>query len=264
MSERLFLVDDRAHAAGPFARMHATVVSSADDMAEAFKQHGRGSVWIAPHAACLGVLSAVLVGTPADRRLLLLERVSSARRELLRARFRILVEAGEGVRLLANEELSEVIASPQRRDLFIGGTVDRDDSAIVLFRGDLEPMVVPLAWFRPSGDGTRPDPDGFDVADSGQTVRLGAYEAATDAILYDFDAEYRRRARANALAEDESFGASVKRLRLQRGLGRGDFRGVNAKEVARIERGEVREPHRKTLASLANALGVDVDELGTF
>ena len=100
--------------------------------------------------------------------------------------------------------------------------------------------------------------------DFGQTVRLGRYEAAANAILCEFDHEYRRRARARLLESDASFGASVRRLRLQRGLRRSDFPGVTEKEVARIERNEVKRPRKKSLEALARGLGVSPDELGTF
>jgi hypothetical protein len=39
------------------------------------------------------------------------------------------------------------------------------------------------------------------VTDFGQTVRLGVYEAATDAILCEFDDDYRRRAK-NVVAQE--------------------------------------------------------------
>jgi hypothetical protein len=64
--------------------------------------------------------------------------------------------------------------------------------------------------------------------------------------------------------EDRSFGASFRRLRLQRRLGRADLPGVSSKTIARIERGETGKPHGKTLAVLANALGVKADEIETY
>jgi hypothetical protein len=52
----------------------------------------------------------------------------------------------------------------------------------VLYRGNLESMVVPLGWFAREG-GRRADADDFAVTDFGQTVRLGSFEAASNAIL---------------------------------------------------------------------------------
>jgi hypothetical protein len=63
------------------------------------------------------------------------------------------------------------------------------------------------------------------VVDGGQTVRLGEFEAAADAILYAFDAEARRRAKQRSIEKDASFGGALRRLRLQRGLRREDFEG---------------------------------------
>jgi len=45
--------------------------------------------------------------------------------------------------------------------------------------------------------------------DSGQTARLGHYKTATHAILYDFDKEYRRPARAKQVEQDKSFGRAT-------------------------------------------------------
>ncbi len=94
-------------------------------------------------------------------------------------------------------------------------------------------------------------------------MALGDYEASTDAILYDHDAAYRRQAKKRTLERDDSFGAALRRLRLLRGLSREGFTGLSSKEVARIERGEV-EPRPATLEKLANALGVDLDEIATY
>ena len=111
------------------------------------------------------------------------------------------------------------------------------DAAVILYRGNLDPLVVPLPWFRKRSAGLNPNISDLAVTDFGQTVRLGDYEAATDAILYEFDGEYRRRAKKRQIATDR-----LRRLRLQKGLHRSDFPGLTAKEIARIERGEVRNP----------------------
>jgi len=41
--------------------------------------------------------------------------------------------------------------------VFIGGVADPDDEIVVLYRGDLERLVVPFAWFKPGSKGPRPD-----------------------------------------------------------------------------------------------------------
>jgi hypothetical protein len=149
------------------------------------------------------------------------------------------------------------------RDLFIGGSVDRVSETLALARGNLETIVVPLPMFRSSGKAT-PDPSDFAVEDYGHTVRLGEYEAAADAILYEVDPDFRKRLNAERRQEDRGFGASLRRLRLQRRLARADFPGLSAKTIARIERGDTGKPHGKTLAILAKALGVKPDQIESY
>jgi hypothetical protein len=102
------------------------------------------------------------------------------------------VPMNEDVRRLPREELLEVLATPHPDELFIGGLVDANDGVVTLYRGNLEPLVVPLKWFKVSGNGVRPDPARLDVTDFGHTVRFGEYEVSTHAILYNHDGNYRR------------------------------------------------------------------------
>jgi len=199
-----------------------------------------------------------------DQRLLSLERASGDRHGLLHALFRFVVSVDEGARLLPTDELAEALSSANRADLFIGAAVAPADAAVILYRGNLEPLIVPLTWFRVRPDGPRPDLNDLAVTDFGQTVRLGAYEAATDSILYEFDNDYRRRVKKRLVESDRSLGGALRRLRLQKGLRQNDFPGVTAKEIARIERGEVKKPHQHTLAAIAKRMGVSADEISTY
>jgi DNA-binding Xre family transcriptional regulator len=132
---------------------------------------------------------------------------------------------------------------------------------MTLWRGDLEPLTA----FEKSGDGVRPDFARFAVADYGQTIRLGDYEAAADALLYEFDPQYRRRVARLRRQTEQSFGASPRRLRKQRGLRREDFSpDVAAKTIARIEQGKVRRIQKKTLHALAARLRVKPEEIETY
>jgi hypothetical protein len=97
---------------------------------------------------------------------------------------------------LPSQELAEVLGSENRHDLFIGGFVDPETATLILHRGDLERLAVPLSIFKPSGRGPDPDPSALRFTDHGQTVCLGDYEAASDAILYEVDPEYRHRVSA--------------------------------------------------------------------
>jgi hypothetical protein len=178
--------------------------------------------------------------------------------------FRFVVSPDEAT-LLPREELLAVIASESPGDLFIGGAVDPTTQSVVLYRGNLEPLVVRLDWFEPSGDGVRPDVTKFAVTDFGQTVGFGEYEAASHTILYDHDKAYRRRAKARTVQQDKSFGGCLHRLRILRGLGQGDFGPeISAKEIARLEKGQVKKPHADTLKALAKRLRVKPAEIDTY
>jgi len=246
MSEAVFLLDHDEKLAKHFAVLRPKILRSQSEAQEAFQTHWRHALWIAPAASSMRRLASLRGSRKGDQRLLLLSRVKGARRELLHALFRSVVALEDGVTLLPANEIAEVLASPNRDDLFIGGAVDTADRVLVLYRGNLESLVVPLARFTRAA-GPRADIEEFDVTDWGQTVRLGKFEAAADAILYEFDSEARQRTKQRSIAKDASFGAALRRLRLQHGLRRADFEGISAKEIARIERGEVAKPHGKTL-----------------
>jgi hypothetical protein len=171
-----------------------------------------------------------------------------------------------GFRWLPQDELFEVLFETPKeksRDLFIGGLYDPATETLTLTRGNLETIVVPVSLFRPSED-AKPDPSKFAVIDYGQTIRLGRYEAAADAILYEVNPEYRKRIKSKRREEDKGFGPSLRRLRIQRGLRRSDFPGITSKTIARIERGEISKPHGNTLSVLANTLGVSPAEIETY
>ena len=112
-------------------------------------------------------------------------------------------------------------------------------------------------------DAEKPDFARCELTDYGDTIRFGDYEATAEAILYEQDPEYRRRAKKVRRAEDQTFGGSLRRLRLQRGLRRSEL-GISEKEVARLERGEIGKPHEGTLAILAKHLGVRTNEIHGF
>ena len=63
------------------------------------------------------------------------------------------------------------------------------------------------------------------------------------------------------IREERTLGASIRRRRLARGVGRDEFPGLDEKTLASIERGEVRRPQRGTLDVIATRLGVRVEEL---
>lgn len=93
------------------------------------------------------------------------------------------------------ETMHEIMNSENPADLFIGGGVHMDGKTMRFCRGSYQWLTVPvtwlgLAWRSPD---VWPDFDDFEITDYGQTVRLGEYEFAVDAILYSFDEDYRKR-----------------------------------------------------------------------
>ncbi|SRR5579872_1318311 len=167
-------------------------------------------------------------------------------------------------RALPRAEFDWVLKAPDRNDRIIGGTVDKPSETITVWRGDLKPLVIPFNTFKATANGVRPNFDVFSVTDYGSTLKLGEYEAATDAVLYEHDPEFRRRLKHRRFAEEDSLGASIRRLRMQRQLTRQDFPTIDPKTLARIENGQVRKPHPDTLKVIARQLGVRPEELETF
>ena len=178
--------------------------------------------------------------------------------------FRNVVGAIPGYTWLPREEIPTVLSGKDASERFIGGAADSQGKTIALIRGNLSTLVVPFAYFKMSGDGTKPDFSKLKLADYGHTVALGDYEASADGILYEFDPTYRRKLKKERLAKDATFGASLRRLRLQRGLKQSDFTPIASKTIARVERGEVEKPHGNTLEVIANRLGVAPDQIESY
>jgi DNA-binding Xre family transcriptional regulator len=193
----------------------------------------------------------------------LFEQVSPERKEYLQTLFRTVVSVGGDVRLLRSDELTEVLSADTRGDRFVGGAVNPVEDVVVLYRGSFDRLSVPLAWFQRVSD-VQPDFADFEVIDHGQTIRFGAFEVGTDAVLYDFDSDYRSRAKKRQLELDDSLGGSLRRLRELRGVRRSDFPSISAREIGRIERGEVKRPRDDTVKGIAKRLGVSPGELLTY
>lgn len=165
---------------------------------------------------------------------------------------------------LSKPELVEALKASDRKDRFLGGMVDEKTETVTLWRGDLSSFVVPFSAFGPTANGIQPDWTRFSLTDYGHTLRFGDYEAASDAVLYEYDGDFRRRHNALRQTRERTLGAAIRRLRKQRGLTRNDFAGLDPKTLARIERSEVARPQIKTLNLIAKRLGVEPAELSTF
>jgi hypothetical protein len=246
-AEPTFLLGEKNTA---FGTLRGRFVTTAAGVREALGAHRRAK-WLARRSADLALLTSTFESRDTWHRLLLLEEPSSARRELLAALFRVVIAPGNGVRLLAREDIVEVLALKNPEDYFIGGVVDRDDKAVVLYRGNLERLVVPFAWFRARRRSPRPDFEDFEVTI--RTAVFGAYEAATDAVLHEFDTAARRASKKHSGRKDETFGGALRRLRLSEALAR--LPRINAKTIARIERGEGKAA-RRDACEISGVLGV--------
>lgn len=178
--------------------------------------------------------------------------------------FKRVIGGNPEFRWLPSDQLLDVLRSESKADLFIGGSVDQLSKTLTLTRGDRQTLVVPLSIFRKAGPAI-PDFTKLEFDDYGNTVRFGAdYEASAHGILLECDPDYRRRFNKQRLQTDQSFGASMRRLRLLRRKSRSNFPGINAKTIARIERGETEKPHGSTLSKIAKVLDVTPDEIESF
>jgi hypothetical protein len=266
MTDPLFLLGRTREASldsPSFSVSSGNVLRTVDAVQHAYNHH-RCARWIIVDSSAIALLASAVQAHSTWHRVLFLEPARTPRRELLHALFRVVIAPDDGVRLLSRPELKEVLASARSEDLFIGGVADLDDRVVVLYRGNFERLIVPFEWFKPRSKDRVPDFGAFSVTDFGQTIQLGEYEIAADALLYEFDVTARRRMRERAVNEDSSFGAALRRLRLHRGLERSAFAPLHEKTIARIERGEVEEPHDETLTLIAKRLGVKPDEIKTY
>ena len=258
------LLTRRKAKAKRFAHLHPKMVTSQAEIRTTLPTAGKNTLWISDDK---GIVITLLksVSWPPQRlgRALLLFTPNVETLATLQECFDR-IAFGSGPSFLPGDELAETLAAENRSDLFLGGAVDKASRTVTLWRGNLDSLVVPFSAFPPSGDGVKPNFDDFAVTDYGHTVRFGRYEAAADAILYEFDPAYRRRKAKERRASERSFGAALRRLRKQHGLGRDDFRPLAAKTLARIEQGKVKSVHKKSLATIAKVLGVEPDEIETY
>ncbi len=241
--------------------LHISTIAGVQKSLEQTNEH---SLWISFEATLTNaLLRSVRWPSKPLGSALFLHRATLSSMTVLRtcfSRFAFHTDGG----FLPDIELCEVLKAAQRNDLLIGGFVDDASRTVTLWRGNLDSITVPFSAFPPSGDGTAPDFSRFAVRDCGQTVEFGDYEASTDSILYENDANYRRSIKKKRVNNDSTLGGSIRRLRLQRQLRRTDFSPLTEKTIGRIERGESEHLQPRTLKVLSDKLGVASTELGTF
>jgi hypothetical protein len=261
----MILLDHATRRSAAFAGLRPQIISSVSELRHSVAHASKDSVWV----SYAGDLTTALVKNALTTASTLgmgvfIHSLDMKTIPVLSSLFRrIAFAVDDGV--IPAVELAEVLEAENRANLLIGGFVNNATKMITLWRGNLESLTVPFSAFEKSGSGEVPDFNSFSVIDCGQTVKLGDYEAAVDALLYEYDSEYRRAISKKRLQDDQSFGASLRRLRKQRGLRREDFEpDVSAKTVARIEQGKVTRIQKTTLDSLAKHLSVESQEIQTF
>ena len=266
-TNRVYLLDKDQCGLSAFEQLGPLLLSTPEEVHAAASER-EPALWIACHQQGLFLLVRVLIEMPQKPRpktrrrcLLLLEDLPQPSAAAVRNLFDQVI--APPAFLLSKEELGEVLAYSDPGELCIGGIVDVSTKTVTLYRGDTSSLTVPWSFFVPTA-GLAPDFGQFGITDYGRTISLGEYEAAFDAVLYEYDADYRRKLKRHRLKSDKSFGASLLRLRKQRKLRRTEFPGVSDRAIARIERGEVEKPHQGTLEAIATVLGVPADEIGNY
>lgn len=228
----------------------------------------RAHLWFADDIDLFAGLKEGPEAAGSQHRLLILHPDSTMeRREFLRLYFRsvdVLGESSTETVSVRPEELTAIVDTEHPDEYILQVTTDREDAVLLLLRGNLERIAVPFSWFTRRDPVREPDFSDVRIDDYGQTLELGEYDVDVDAILYDFDREYRARIRERELDRDPSFGASLRRLRLHKGLTQEDFSPVSARQIRRIEKGETESPRAETLQRIAARLGVEPEEIGTY
>jgi len=164
---------------------------------------------------------------------------------------------------LSNQELVAILSDSNipLSDVFIAGANDASLKGTTLVRGSGESLFVPHSLFQKSGDGVIPKFAQLQISDYGHTISFGAYESSSDAILYECDPAYRKRLKNLRRRKDKSFGACLRRLRLQKNVSQSGFPCITAKTIARIESGTSAKPQASTLEVIAATLGVEPDQI---
>ncbi|MBS0261449.1 MAG: helix-turn-helix domain-containing protein, partial [Planctomycetes bacterium] len=243
------------------------------DIPDALKSATKQSLWISTSSQMTDALLQRMTHPAQDTvkfcqawgNLLTLESPAPAALPFLRTLFKTIVGESKEFQWLPFDQLVEILAgeAEESRDVFIGGVVNTQYRLLTLVRGNCESITVPLSMFRPSAT-TKPDFSRFRLADFGHSVCFGDYEAAAHFVLYGADADYRRRVKKSQRVQDKGFGASLRRLRLLKGVPQTGFPGLSSKTIARLENGEVERPRGSTLKTIADTLDVTPELIESY
>ena len=124
-----------------------TFARTSEEVRDLYATVASNLLWIAPRQSDMLMLCN-LVGKPRGNHCLLsLEPTKGSFKHYLNAKFSRVVSPDDGLRLLPLEEIAEIFASPECEDYFIGGIVDKENDSVILYRGNVEPITLPLSWF---------------------------------------------------------------------------------------------------------------------
>ncbi len=270
MTDSLYCLDSCSPATASFTDAGANRVVTAQEILSRYSAARPGTRWVSDRNTLSLLQRAIKRLSPSvtNQSLLILDNQDPqqhARWNVFRAYFHPLVFTDKDSHFLSPDELADVMTSEWPSDFVIGGDVDEVDQMVLLYRGTLELLPVPFDMFQPSGDAV-PDFTRFSVVDCGQTLKFGDYEATVESVLYQSDSAYRKRAKKNRVAQDDTFGGAFKRLRLLRGLTQQSFVGVGEREIRRIEANTVdpEKIHSETRKVLERYFGVGFDEIWKY
>lgn len=268
MRETTFFIGTNSSLAKKFGPLSPSLIHDDSEIMSAISSATSNSIWIVSSSTYLEKL-VKLIKWPMTRklgRLIILDHVRSVLLSESNMLFKDIVFKDEGGKLLAADELAEVLSAENRNVLAIAGIIDHQTRTLLLFMGDFSHIIVPLSCFEASHSGTAPKFEDFEITDYGNTLKFGNYEASTESVLYEFDEGYRKRLNKKRKAEELGFGPSLRRLRIQKGYRRTDFQPLSEKTIARIERGEIdRASFRdSTIKILEEKLEVQLNDIESY
>ena len=174
------------------------------------------------------------------------------------------VIANPEYRLLAEADLVAGCRAPDADDLAVGVAYSAGVRLLTFLAGDRMRLVVKADAIAKDPEMGEPDHRAVALADRGRIVTFGAsYRVAFQVIRFAHDPLYQKKARHRAREHDQSFGACLRRARIHKGIGQGDFIGIGDQTIRRIELGIVSEAgiHRKTRELIEHHLGMTFDKI---
>ena len=157
-----------------------------------------------------------------------------------------------------------ILLSKNRNTLCVCTIVDPIKKKIHMLRGDFwkrNQITVNFSEFVPTPV-VAPNFAHVHPSNYGRTIKLGNYEAGFNGFLYFNDKNYRIKSQINRIGFNSSFGASIRRLRLWRGLSVKGC-GIDPLLLAAIERNEAR-PNEGEVRTIANCLRVSMKDLDSY